>query len=258
MIREHKNHAVKRERWILLRSIIRLTEQPMVILSFTWLLLTIIDFSMGLSRPLVIANSIIWVIFGLDFFLQLLVAPHRLPYLQRNWITAISIALPAFKLLSFFRAFQVFRLFQAGRAINMLRLLTSLRRGIQALSRTLKRRGLGYIFGLSVLVTFAGAAGMLNFENPQSVADAGYSNTVNAGLHSYSEALWWTAMIMTTMGSEYWPKTSEGRILGFLIACYASVVYGYLTASIASHFIRTDESRKAASKRPISQEIQTG
>lgn len=33
------------------------------------------------------------------------------------------------------------------------------------------------------------------------------------GIDSYGTALWWTAMILTTMGSDYWPKTAEGRIL---------------------------------------------
>jgi hypothetical protein len=28
-------------------------------------------------------------------------------------------------------------------------------------------------------------------------------------------------MIMTTMGSEYWPKTVEGRILGWLLSALA-------------------------------------
>jgi voltage-gated potassium channel len=27
----------------------------------------------------------------------------------------------------------------------------------------------------------------------------------------YGNALWWTAMVMTTIGSDYFPKTAEGR-----------------------------------------------
>jgi hypothetical protein len=28
---------------------------------------------------------------------------------------------------------------------------------------------------------------------------------------SYGDALWWTATIITTLGSQYWPATAAGR-----------------------------------------------
>jgi voltage-gated potassium channel len=47
-------------------------------------------------------------------------------------------------------------------------------------------------------------------------------------------------MLMTTLGSEYWPQTPEGRVLCLLLSIYALAVFGYLTASIASFFIGQD------------------
>lgn len=96
-----------------------------------------------------------------------------------------------------------------------------------------------------MLATFVGAAGMAQFESPAALQDAGYADAVEpgAGLGSYGEALWWTAMVMTTMGSEYWPKTVEGRVLGWLLALYAFAVFGYLTATIASLFVEQDATR---------------
>jgi voltage-gated potassium channel len=47
-------------------------------------------------------------------------------------------------------------------------------------------------------------------------------------------------MLMTTMGSEYWPRTGEGRILCFLLSLYAFGVFGYVTATIATFFIGRD------------------
>ncbi|HEX7026287.1 MAG TPA: potassium channel family protein, partial [Gammaproteobacteria bacterium] len=60
------------------------------------------------------------------------------------------------------------------------------------------------------------------------------------GLNSYGTALWWTAMIMTTMGSEYWPQTTEGRMLCFVLALYSFGVFGYVTATLATFFIGSD------------------
>jgi voltage-gated potassium channel len=61
-----------------------------------------------------------------------------------------------------------------------------------------------------------------------------------AGLSSYGEALWFTAMILTTLGSQFWPETAEGRVLGLLLALYAIGVFGYVTATLATYFIGRD------------------
>ena len=50
---------------------------------------------------------------------------------------------------------------------------------------------------------------------------------------SYGEAVWWTAMTLTTLGTDYFPKTSEGRLLCWLLAVYAFAIFGYITAIVA-------------------------
>jgi voltage-gated potassium channel len=72
---------------------------------------------------------------------------------------------------------------------------------------------------------------MYAFENGQP--DGG-------GLKSYGAALWWTAMLMTTLGSEYWPRTAEGRLLCFLLSLYAFAVFGYVTATLTTFFLGRD------------------
>lgn len=47
-------------------------------------------------------------------------------------------------------------------------------------------------------------------------------------------------MLITTMGSEYWPQTLEGRILCFLLGAYAFAVFGYVTAPLATFFVGRD------------------
>jgi voltage-gated potassium channel len=65
-------------------------------------------------------------------------------------------------------------------------------------------------------------------------------NEAPAGLNSYGAAVWWTAMLLTSIGSEYWPKTPEGRVLCFLLSLYGFAVFGYVTAALASFFIGRD------------------
>ena len=51
-------------------------------------------------------------------------------------------------------------------------------------------------------------------------------------------------MLLTTMGSQYWPQTGEGRILCFLLALYGFAVFGYITASFATFFIGQEAGAK--------------
>jgi voltage-gated potassium channel len=46
------------------------------------------------------------------------------------------------------------------------------------------------------------------------------------GMKSYGDALWWTAVLLTTMGSQYWPQTVAGRLLCVFLALYALAVIG--------------------------------
>lgn len=227
------------ERWHLLNEIDDLLDKPMAILAFIWLGLIIWELSTGLNQPLSIASSVIWILFILDFVLQLIIAPRKLVYIKHNWLVALSILLPALRIFGLFRAFRLIRVIRTARSISLLRLVLSFKRSMQALGMTLRRRGFGYVVILTIIVILAGAAGIIHFENPSALARAGYENTT--GITSYGDGLWWTAMIITTMGSDYWPQSAEGRILCWILAIYAFTVFGYITATIASHFVRMDK-----------------
>ena len=65
------------------------------------------------------------------------------------------------------------------------------------------------------------------------------------------EALWWTAMLMTTLGGEHIPQTVEGRILNFILALYAFVSFGYITATLATFFVESDAKKREEKKAEI-------
>lgn len=46
--------------------------------------------------------------------------------------------------------------------------------------------------------------------------------------------------MITTMGTDTLPVSSEGRLLSLLLALYGFSVFGYVTASVASFFIDRD------------------
>ena len=60
---------------------------------------------------------------------------------------------------------------------------------------------------------------------------------IDAPFSGSAEALRWTAMVITTLGSHDWQQTTEGRLLTLLLSVYAVGVFGYLAGSLASAFI---------------------
>lgn len=222
--------ALEQEQSEILQQLEDWLEIPMLLLSFVWLALFVLELIGGLSPLLDVLGITIWIIFLLDFALKLFLAPRKLVYIRQHWLTAFALMLPALRVLRVVNVMRAFQTVRAVRGLRLLRVMTRTNRGMRALAASVNRRGFGYVVGLSAIVTLIGAAGMYAFE----------SEAPESSLKDYGTALWWTAMLMTTMGSDYFPKTAEGRILCFLIALYAFAVFGYVTATLATFFIGRD------------------
>jgi voltage-gated potassium channel len=232
----------ERERWTLLREINEFTETPLIFLSFVWVALLILELARGLSDFLSNLVLIIWGLFILDFVIEFIIAPRKLVYLRTSWLTAIALVIPAFRILRIFPALRLLRAARFMRSTNLVRILTSTNRGLRALRLSLGRRGFGYVVLATVMILFIGAGGMLQFESSTALERGGYEDVV--GIDSYGDAVWWTAMIITTFGSEYWPQTVEGRVLTVILAVYSVAIFGYVTATIASMFVASDVSAR--------------
>jgi voltage-gated potassium channel len=229
-----ESEQLRTERFALLHQLEDRLEMPMVVLGFAWLVLLIIEFVHGLSPLLEWLSAGIWAIFIFDFLLKFFLAPEKWAYLKHNWLMLIALLVPALRIFRVARAVSLLRAARATRSLRLVKVLTSLNRGLSALGDTMNRRGFGYVLATTVLVTFTGAAGMYAFENNPDNPRA---------LNDYGTALWWTAMIMTTMGSAFWPESAEGRVLCLLLSVYAFTVFGYVTATLASFFVGRDNER---------------
>jgi voltage-gated potassium channel len=223
----------RRHRRMVLRQLEAWAETPMVVLSFLWLLLVIADQVWGTAFIFEVLATVIWIIFIAEFVLRFVLTPEKKSFLLRNWLTVLALALPALRM---FAALRLLRLARVARGLRLVRVIGTANRSMNALRRSMRRRGLGYVVVLTILVCLIGAAGMLGLEP---------ASEVQGGLSNYGEALWWTAMLLTSMGTDFWPRTPEGRFLCLLLAVYGFAVWGYITASIATFFIGQEARSKA-------------
>lgn len=198
-------------------------ELPMIVLGLVWLGLVVAELVMVLPSWLEHVGTAIWAVFVGDFALRLSLAPDRTSYVRRNWLTAIALVVPALRVFRVARVIRILRATRAVRGVRAIRLLTTFGRAKRSVHALLaSRNALGYIVGLTMIVVALGAAGLHAFEER---------------FDSYAFALWWTAMLIMTMGTEGWPVSAEGRVLSLLLALYGFAAFGYITASLASWFV---------------------
>jgi voltage-gated potassium channel len=202
----------------LARKVDRWFEYPMIVLSVAWIALLVVEFVSGLSPAVLIVFNIIWGAFIIEFGIKFAIAPRKARFFRRNWLGFIALFVPAFR---------VFRLFAIARAARVVRVVATINRGRVSIGKSFGRRQFGFVVVTTVIVIFVGGAALYAFES-------------RAHVSSYGEALWYTGMIVTTLGADFWPQTTEGRILGFLLAVYSMGVFGYIAATLASYFVEVD------------------
>jgi voltage-gated potassium channel len=205
--------------------------------------LLIVELTAGLPPFLEQLGYVIWGLFVADFLLEFALAPDKASYLKGNWLTVLALVAPALRVLA---AFRFLRALRAARGLRLLRVVSSVNRGMRSLGRVMGRHGFGYVVALTTLVIAGGAAGIYAFE--RGVPDT--------ALTDLGTAVWWTAMVITTMGSDYFPRTPEGRLLCLLLATYGFAVFGYVTATIASFFVGRDAESDAGATRPPVQQLE--
>lgn len=200
-------------------------EVPLAVLGIIMVVLLVIDLS-NVASPVwehrvQNAETLIWAVFVIDFVIEFLLAPSKTRYLERNWLTAISVLLPAFGVLRIVRAVQLLR------GLSLLRILAVFNRGARALGHVARRGQLGYVAALTTIVILTGAAGAYYFEHLDRASD----------IKSIGDALWWSATLVTTINIGLEPSTLEGRIIGFLLRLFALGFTAYLTALMAAYIL---------------------
>lgn len=211
---------------------------PMAILSMVMLALVVIDLTVVVAPETTVwlerANWLIWGVFALEFAFKLLVAPNKRRYMSRHWFDALVVIVPMFRVV------RALRILRVTKAYPMFKLVAYIGRSSSSLRVFFTERRLGYLGALTVLVTVVGAAGVYLLER-----DAPGTRFV-----SFGDSLWWSAALMTSVGSDLNPQTPLGRLLGVGLMIYAMVVVVYLISALSAHLLRGDRPAPAITMAP--------
>jgi voltage-gated potassium channel len=209
----------------------RYLDVPLALASLALVLLAVIQLTGEVSGPwkarLATLGWILWGLFFVEFAAKFALAPVKRHYLRGHWLDALIVLLPFLKVL------WLAQVLRTARALPTFRLLVFGGRGSQSTLALLRRRRLGQLALISAMVMLVGAA--LGF-----LLEAG---APGSPIEDFGDALWWSAALVTTIGSELYPVTPAGRILGFVLMIYAIGIFTYFIGSVASVLVAFDASR---------------
>lgn len=215
----HDAHAAPREE--LRARLAAWTSGLLNLLSVALLAILVVRFTVALSpewrHRLNRLSAEIWAVFAVDVAVQLALTADRKRFLARNWLLALSVVLPAVRVV------HVARVLLTLHELSLAHVLGAANNATRTLSRMLRGHQFGRALALTGVVTVVGAAGLVAFEG--------------GGARGYGNALWWSAAFVATVGSDFQPRTIEGRILALLLVAWGLGVVGYVTAGIASYLV---------------------
>jgi voltage-gated potassium channel len=217
----------------------RYLDLPLALASVLVVLIVIIELSGELEEPwegrLAILGWVLWGLFFVEFAVKFALTPVRRAYLRRHWLDVLVLLVP------FLRFLRLLRVLRVTRALPIFRLLVFGSQGSAAVLVIFKRRRLGQLTLISVMVILIGAALGFILEN----------EAPSTQIVSFGDALWWSATLVTTVGSEIYPVTTGGRVVGLLLMLYAVSIFTYLVASVATALMELDaqKAREAAEEK---------
>jgi voltage-gated potassium channel len=167
-----------------------------------------------------VANVFIWVVFAVDYFARLYLAPARGRFVRTHVLDFIVVAVPFL------------------RPLRLLRVVGIVGEYVVRSRRHLARRALAFATAGAVVAVFAGAAIIYSSER----------NRPHASLRTFSEALWWSVGTITTVGTNGDPTTGSGRVVGTAMMVVGVALVAIFTGAVATYFISANDEHPKVEK----------
>ncbi len=181
---------------------------------------TIKDLDHELKALIQYLDYFLCFIFFSDFVLSFYLANNKKEFLKLGWLDLIS-SIPQVDALRYIRLFRVARFLQIFRVIKTSKHFYELSKAAR-LKGALATSLFIVLFSMSIASIL-----ILSFEN-----ESGTSNIKTA-----QEAIWWSFATVTTVGyGDFYPVTTEGRIVATLLMMVGIGSFASLAGLISAYF----------------------
>jgi voltage-gated potassium channel len=199
------------------------------VLSITNLFLMIFISDPHIQQIITIVDSILILIFLIDFLRRVRVADDARKYVVKGW--------GWLDLISIIPMLRIARILRIVRVMRVLQRMGGPSAAMQAFFASRATGGLLLVFLIAILVLEFGGIAVLFTEK-----DAADATILTAG-----DAIWYIIVTMSTVGyGDIYPVTDLGRLFGVVIIVVGVGVFGTLTGFLANAFMApADEAGEA-------------
>ena len=218
----------------LVQRIERVTEVPMLLLTFLFLVMFILEYfpdtSSSVHWDATAAELIIIAIFAAELVVKFIVAQNRIAFLRTHWIDILITTVPFFRPL---------------RLLRILRLVPFLLRLTHGLRRILGSYRVAHVLTVGLSAVLLSSVLMWIVERRG-----------DGPIKTFSDALWWAITTVTTVGyGDMVPVTAEGKAIAVFLMLVGISLFGVLTAGIAAYFVNTTQAEEGTDIREIAERM---
>jgi len=184
---------------------------------------------------LFIVNVLVFVAFAIDYLVELAVTYNRPLYVRTQWASLIIVIS---QLLAILPALGFLGILRGARALRVIGTLSRVI-GIGAASREqgrrfFKERAASVAFGVAGFTLITSAVAFTVAE------DVGEGRRI----HSFFDALWWSASTITTVGyGDIYPVTAAGKLVAVFTMVVGVSTLAVVTARIAQFLVGNNSSK---------------
>ena len=173
-----------------------------------------------ISGLLRIFDYIFCGVFFIDYIRQIVVAKHKWRYIFTWGLLDLASSIPTVGEFRFFRAAQIIRALKAVRSIRILS---------QVLVRDRMASAVSLLLIIGIVIVVGSCICVLHFE----------LSVVHGNIKSAEDVAWWAFETTSTVGyGDFYPVTSEGRVLAVLVMCVGIGLFATFAGALAGLFMR--------------------
>lgn len=180
-----------------------------------------------------ITNVLVLIAFLVDYVVELRVARNRSVYVRKEWMSLLIVISQALAVIPALAGFGVLRVLRGARVFRLT--AVGLRAAAIGGTAALDGRRLLREHAAALAMGVAGLTWLTSASTFTIAEDVG----VNGRVHSFGDALWWSASTITTVGyGDVYPVTFAGRVIGVFTMVVGVSTFALVTAKLAQFLVR--------------------
>lgn len=208
----------KQARLDLIARIESRTELPLLLLAFLTVPVffgpLLWDTAPAHANVLDVLRELIWAVLAIDLGVKLYISPAPVQYLRRNWLEALSVAIPVLRLARIIRLF----------------LQDSPWSGV---ARRFSGNEFILAYGFGAVITAATLIMALEHDS-------------NPAISRFPDALWWAVVTVSTVGyGDVAPVTVGGKITAGALMVFGVGLFSAFTANVALRLLANGNTRQS-------------